>query len=135
VISSKLTLGPEFTYKKEKYTCQDCEEWGDFALKNDQSFSLAQRGAQAFSMKEMAETLSEKKHVSMAYIERAFELPVGTVARWKQGKFSASSLALMRTVFIYPFLVNVAASGFDSRVAKKTVKRITSKKKTTKRTK
>jgi DNA-binding transcriptional regulator YiaG len=119
VDSSQLTLGAEFNFIKEVYTCNVCGESGDFALTNDSKFEVAQKNAQIHSMKAMVEGLSEEKDISMAYFERAFELPVRTLTRWKTGDFSSAALALLRTVRTYPFIVDVAASGFDPDFARR----------------
>lgn len=51
--------------------------------------------------------------MSMAYIERALDLPVGTAVRWKAGECSAAALALLRIITTFPWVVEVAESGLD----------------------
>ncbi|MDI6739292.1 MAG: hypothetical protein QME74_02895, partial [Candidatus Edwardsbacteria bacterium] len=47
---------------------------------------------------------------SLAGIERALELPTRTLSRWKSGDFNASagSLALLRILKTYPWIIDVA---------------------------
>jgi hypothetical protein len=115
--TDQLTLGPEFNYEQVVYTCNACGEQGDFQGVNDTRFLEAQKEAQIASMKSLIETLFEDKNFSMAYFERAFELPIRTVTRWKGGDFSAAAIALLRTVRTYPWIVEVAANRFEPRVA------------------
>jgi len=77
--------------------------------------------AQRASVRVMLESLKERD-VSAAAIERAFGLSPRTANRWKQeGEFSASSLALLRTLATFPWLVEVAETNFDLDIAEATL--------------
>lgn len=115
-----LTLGGAFDVEEENYKCLVCGEEGDFALKNDVAFSQAEKRAEAQSIPKLVEGLNARK-ISMARFERAFELPQRTVNRWKAGDFSATSMALLRTVSSCPWLVDVAENGFDPNFAAKEI--------------
>ncbi|MFH1652613.1 MAG: hypothetical protein ABIE74_01000 [Pseudomonadota bacterium] len=121
--TSMLTAGPNFSYEQDIYLCKTCGEQGDFALVNDSKFLEAYKTAQIVSMKNMIETLTNIQGISMAFFERAFELPTRTLTRWKNGEFSATALALLRTVYTYPWIAQVAASKFNDRIAKTTLLR------------
>lgn len=109
---AQLTLGDEFSFVRENYVCETCEEQGDFGLANDEIFKAAERNAETMSVEKIIEYLADQK-ISMARFERAFEIPQRTLNRWKSGDFSSTSLALLRTVATCPWLVNVAEHRFE----------------------
>lgn len=59
----------------------------------------------------------KEQGVTMAKLERAFGLAPRTTHHWKQGKFSAAALALLRVVATYPWMVEVSRLDFDPEVA------------------
>lgn len=111
--TKQLTLGPSFSYEEVVFTCNVCGASGDFQDVNDCKFLEAQKAAQDISVKEMIKSLSEEHYISMAYFERAFELPARTLTRWKNGDFSSTSLALLRIVQTFPWMPRVAEIKFD----------------------
>ena len=55
---------------------------------------------------------------SAAYIERVLGLEFGTVEKWEAGKrLTASELALLRLICVYPWMLDVADNRFDAGVA------------------
>lgn len=115
-----LTIGGTFDVEEESYKCATCGEEGDFGHKNDDAYLVAEKNAEAKAISQYIEQLNENK-ISMARFERAFELPQRTMARWKSGDFSAASVALLRTVYSCPWLVDVAEHGFDKHFLSKTI--------------
>jgi DNA-binding transcriptional regulator YiaG len=116
--SYQLTLGNEFNYLEKIYQCETCGEAGDFDNKNESTFEIAEREALKAHVPYLIEELSKEK-ISMAQFERAFELPQRTLTRWKTGDFSATAVALLRTIKTYPFIVRVAENRFDQGYAQK----------------
>ena len=115
----QLTLGPEFEFGEVVYECEVCGADGDFTNENETKYLAAHKTALNISVKEIVESLSKENSISMAYMERAFELPSRTVTRWKSGDFSSTAVALLRTVKTFPWLTEVADNHFDKRIANK----------------
>ncbi|MES2217175.1 MAG: hypothetical protein V4501_02055 [Pseudomonadota bacterium] len=110
--SGKLTLGPEFAFKEILYRCNSCQEEGDFTEESDKNYLFAQKNAQALLVKNIIDDMSNVG-ISMAMLERVFELPQRTLTRWKNGDFSASALALLRIIVTYPWMIGVAENRFE----------------------
>ena len=111
VQSMQLTLAPEFEVITHNYLCETCGEEGDFSLQNDNQIGVAVKEAQKVFVKH---TLSELEDVMpLVRIERALEIPFRTMNRWKSGDFSAPSIALLRILKTYPWIINVAEDRFS----------------------
>lgn len=121
--AEQLTLGPEFQFEETVFTCGDCGTEGDFANENDAKYIVAHKSALNISVKNIIESLSTDDSVSMAYFERAFELPARTLTRWKTGDVSSSAIALLRTVKTFPWLLEVADSHFNKNKASQIILR------------
>jgi len=102
----------------EVATCRTSGESGDFRNANVAAMKQAIETADQKSIAPILEWLGAYG-VSMAFIERALRLPTRTVARWKSGECSASGIALLRLLRTYPWLLDVAASGFSDLVARR----------------
>jgi len=112
----QLTLGPEFEVNFSNFHCNVCGEEGDFALKNDTAVSCAVKEAQKVFIKH---TLTEfDAVVPLVRIERALELPFRTLNRWKSGDFSSASIALLRILKTYPWIIDVADHKFSKASSK-----------------
>lgn len=107
-----LTPGLEFSFNEIYYSCNSCHEEGDFTGETDKNYLHAQKAAQAQLVKNILDDMN-KVGITMAMFERVFELPSRTLTRWKNGDFSASTLALLRIVATYPWMVNVAENKFE----------------------
>jgi hypothetical protein len=116
----RIPHGSNVVVSKVVNTCRVCGESGDFAKSNDERIGLAVVEAVKTSVPRMLELLG-KQGLSMAYIERALELPARTTARWKSGECSAAAVALLRTLATFPWVLEVAESGFDTKVANKAI--------------
>ena len=108
----QLTLGPSFQYDEVIYECNNCHEIGDFTAESDKNLELAEKEAQKESVKQLIDAITLQQ-ISLAHFERAFELPARTLTRWKSGDFSASSLALLRTIVTFPWITKVAEERFN----------------------
>jgi hypothetical protein len=105
-------------YQERVDLCSACGTEGDFARENDAALAAAgKRSARA-----IIESLAADGF-SMAYFERAFGLPQRTMARWKAGECSAGSLALLRVVRSYPWVLRVAERSFSEKVARQELAR------------
>jgi hypothetical protein len=109
-------LGPTVAFDVETDTCANCGESGDFAKRNDELIRDAEQKSAAASVESLLGSLSHSGR-SMAYMERALSLPPRTIGRWKGGETSAAAMALMRCVFTYPWLLEVADARFSPRIA------------------
>jgi len=96
--------------------CLVCEESGDFTGANDELIDKAIEVAKKQSVIDMLDALSQNG-IKMAYMERALELPTRTIARWKGGEVSAATLALLRIIRTFPWILEVADAHFDLSVA------------------
>ncbi len=115
--SVRVPFGPLVDVDKQIFTCQICGEVGDFTGQNDHLVDKATAISINHSVEDML-TFLANNGVKMSYLERSLELPVRTVSRWKQGKLSASALALLRCVSTYPWLLEVADEGFKAEASK-----------------
>jgi hypothetical protein len=112
-----VPYGPVCTFLRSVHQCSECGERGDFSNVNDSRLEKALEIAVRASVASMIDELS-RRGFSMAYLERALELPQRTLARWKTGECSASAVALLRILRTYPWIGRVAESGYDERCAK-----------------
>jgi hypothetical protein len=100
--------------------CANCGFEGSTDSKNDKSVETML----ARVREQTAKTVFFELHsfgVSLAAFERAFGLASRTTNRWKTGEYSASSLALLRSVHRFPWLIKVADSGFDLNYSRATI--------------
>lgn len=51
--------------------------------------------------------------IQVAYVERALDLPPGTIAHWRGARVPFEGLVLMRVVLAMPWILDVAAHGYD----------------------
>jgi hypothetical protein len=96
----------------ETFKCNDCEEEGDFDATLDKALTKSIDKANLDSAPQLMETLT-KRGITMTYLEKALRLPFRTTARWKRGKISHSSLALLRLIRFSPALLQAADDNFS----------------------
>ena len=99
------------------FLCNVCGESGDFTGENDQLIDAAGLFAVKKSALNILGYLTEHG-VTMAYLERAMDLPIRTASRWKEGHISAPAVALLRCLRTYPWLIDVADNDFNADFAK-----------------
>jgi len=112
-----IPYGQPVEYKEHFDHCLNCDEYGDYSGANDAAIIQAIENAKKSSVATMLDKLNQKGY-RFAYIERALGLPQRTTARWKKGEVSASSVALMRVITTYPWILEVADYNYDSVVSK-----------------
>ena len=111
-----VIYGDKAIYDKTLNKCLTCEEEGDFFEVNDAVFSDALNKANKKSISDMVNYLAEKK-ISASCIERSLNLPARTISRWKTGDFSAASIALLRIIRTYPWIIEVADEKYNESIA------------------
>jgi DNA-binding transcriptional regulator YiaG len=115
--SGKITLGESFSFKEVYSKCFHCHEEFDLSYETDRNYKNAEKKAQKKFAENAIKELSEQ-NITMSFFERVFELPIRTLSRWKSGDFSFASLALLRIVETYPWIVEVAEHGFEESFSK-----------------
>lgn len=111
-----ITYGDPAEFNEVLDECLVCGESGDFTGINDDQIDKAIEVAKKQSVIYMLDDLSHK-NIKMSYMERALELPARTIARWKGGELSATTLALLRIIRTYPWILEVADAHFHETVA------------------
>ncbi|CEM60473.1 hypothetical protein DWQ65_07430 [Treponema phagedenis] len=100
------------------YVCQDCESEGDFFNENDEQLKKAIQDKQ---QKEVQDVLLyfEREKKNFAGIERALNIPQRTFSKWKTGKTkpSATAVALLKLLRLFPFLIDIADNKYDEELA------------------
>jgi len=112
-----IPLAEVVSYRERIDTCHECQTEGDFLKENDGKIDEVLAEARKASANSLIESLAADG-ISMASFERALELAPRTLARWKSGACSASSLALLRLVRTFPWLLQVAEESFSPVVAR-----------------
>ena len=102
----------------EIYKCNDCEEEGDFDNSLDKALTKAIDKKNTESAPHLMDLLSQQG-ITMTYLEKALRLPFRTSARWRRGRISHSSLALLRIIKFSPALLQAADDNFSEEAAKK----------------
>lgn len=102
------------------YSCADCQTSGDFFNENEEAINKGLELLRTQSIRKVVDALTEKDF-SMSSIERALGLPQRTLTKWKNGAAnpSASGVALLKFVDIFPWLLDVADNKFDHDIAKR----------------
>ena len=102
------------------YECEDCSFSGDFLHENKEVLKQAKEELQSQVMIDTLEYFTDQK-ISFAGIERVLDLPQRTLTKWKNQKTkpSASALALFKYLRLFPWMLQVADSGFDTEAAQK----------------
>jgi DNA-binding transcriptional regulator YiaG len=100
--------------------CNTCESTGDFFNENENIIDEAIRELKQNSIINILNDFSNNK-ISMSAVERALDLPQRTFAKWKNGNSSptATGVALMRFIRLFPWLLDVAENKFDYDSAQK----------------
>ncbi|MEQ1557786.1 MAG: hypothetical protein ABL933_02445 [Methyloglobulus sp.] len=114
--SIPVVYGNAAIFSESVDKCLICEEMGDFSNVNDENIQKALELARKESVIGMLDTISNIG-IKMSYMERALDLPIRTIARWKNGEVSAASLALLRIIRTYPWLLEVADERFNKKIA------------------
>lgn len=102
------------------YICSECGFDGDLMKENDQILQESISELKCLAVKNILEEFGEN-HYNFASIERALELPQRTLSKWKNltSKPSAAGVALIRYLYLFPWLIDVAENNFDYSQAQK----------------
>lgn len=98
------------------YRCNDCG--GEGTLSSEKELIKQITKANFSSAHILIDTLV-KNGITMTYFEKALRLPFRTTSRWKKGKISHSSLALLRFIRCFPGLLEVADENFTEQAQAK----------------
>lgn len=113
--------GPNIAFEDNVSHCKSCGSDVDYSRAIDSSDKHALEKSLKVSIETMIESLA-KEGFSLAYTERALDLPQRTISRWKKsGDLSSIGVALLRIVKTYPWILKVAENKFDPRFAIKSV--------------
>lgn len=108
--------GKDVFYKEHIDCCLVCGERGDFSGVNDSMIEKALEKSKKQIINSMLEDLLDAG-IKMSYLERTLDLPTRTVSRWKSGESSAASVALLRAIHAFPWILDVADANFDKKYA------------------
>jgi DNA-binding transcriptional regulator YiaG len=100
--------------------CKACGSTGDFFNENDSIIDSSIKELKQKSINNILNDFSENK-ISMSAIERALDIPQRTLAKWRSGSSSptATGVALMRFIRLFPWLLDVAENKYDYDYAQK----------------
>ena len=107
-------LGGQKTILLNEYSCGACGASGDFYDENEALIKNSLSELKRTAVNNILETFVKNK-ISLSAIERALELPQRTLSKWKNGVTnpSASGTALMKFLWLYPWLLEVAENRYD----------------------
>lgn len=106
-------FGGSMTIDRVRYTCKECGYEGDMANENDAVYEKAKDVLAKKAVAKILNNFSEGRKVSNLNLERLLGLPMRTLARWKKDGASAGATVLLKYLETYPWLIEVAAKGFE----------------------
>ncbi len=108
----------EYTITRVYYICPVCGEEGDFFNENENAVSEIEKNLKKTSIKNIIDHLEKMGH-RLAGIERSLELPQRTLSKWKNEHIEASAagVSLLKYIYIYPWLLELADKNFDPQEA------------------
>ncbi|HPG35302.1 MAG TPA: hypothetical protein PLG63_03115 [bacterium] len=111
-------FGGEREINVNVYSCKICGTVGDFFNENDRIISNAISFLNDKSVKNIIDFLTNSGF-KLAAVEKALGLSQRTLTKWKIGatKPSSSSVALLKLIKLFPWLLDVADSKYDETVA------------------
>jgi hypothetical protein len=113
----EVILGEKFSFNEVYLKCSVCHEEFDFSCETDKNYRKAEKKAHKKFVEKTIKELNDNG-IKMSFFERVFRLPIRTLSRWKSGDFSFASLALLRIVKTYPWIIEVAEHKFEESFAK-----------------
>lgn len=119
----EVILGGNFSFNEVYLKCSVCHEEFDLSCETDKNYRKAEKKAHKKFIEKTIKELNDSG-VKMSFFERVFRLPIRTLSRWKSGDFSFSSLALLRIVKTYPWILEVAERKFEENFAKNIINQI-----------
>ncbi|MBU1345047.1 MAG: hypothetical protein KKE44_22215 [Proteobacteria bacterium] len=96
------------------YSCDTCGFEGDIFKENEKALQKSLDDLKSISVKNILESF-QRNNYSFSGIERALEIPQRTFSKWKtsNNKPSASVVALLRYLHLFPWLIEVAERKYD----------------------
>ncbi len=108
-----VPYGEKHRVTVNEYSCSTCGFTGDFTGDNDGIVDHALTVANQEAVYNILDYFSSKA-ISMAAIERAFEIPQRTLTKWKNGASpTAAGFALMNVLRTFPWILQVAENKYD----------------------
>ncbi|MFO7748543.1 MAG: hypothetical protein R6V54_00470 [Desulfobacteraceae bacterium] len=106
--------------KVSNYICDVCGFDGDLLKENDNLLQDTISELKSNAVKNILDEFSEH-NVNFASMERALELPQRTLSKWKNktSKPSASGIALIKYLYLFPWLIEVAEKNYNYNEAQK----------------
>ena len=105
--------GPEISVQEMILTCENCEAEFDYGDLIGEESKSPYEISKSESIDFMIRLLKDISGYSLASIERALELPQRTFSRWLLHKeFSSASIAMLRILCTYPWIIEVAENKF-----------------------
>lgn len=114
------SLGESKLVQKVLYICNDCESEGDFFNENEAII----KNSLVELKNQLATSILDglnKHRISLSAMERALELPQRTLTKWKTGASNptASGIAMLKFLKLFPWLLEVAENKFDFNLSQK----------------
>jgi len=96
------------------YICDVCGFDGDLLKENDNILQETINELKSNAVKSILDEFSEHNY-NFASMERALELPQRTLSKWKNqtSKPSAAGIALIKYLYLFPWLIEVAEKKYD----------------------
>lgn len=113
-------FGGQLAIEKKFYVCSDCGTEGDFFGDNEEVEERALQVLKDNVTDSILESFAATR-VSFAAIERALDLPQRTLTKWKNHATSptATGIALLKYLKLFPWLLEVAENNFEYSVSQK----------------
>ncbi len=113
-------FGGTATVETHEIVCSVCGSRGDFFNENEEILEDTYKLLKQRSIENILHDFANHK-ISMSGIERALGIPQRTLTKWKNGNASpsATGIALMRFVRLFPWMLHVAETKYDYNEAQK----------------
>lgn len=106
IVAVQVIHGSLEQYEHHEDICRDCDADGDFQELNDKAIDAAVAASTVQSVRVMVNRL--ESYVRRPYLERALDLPQGTIQRWLDEGATAEAVTLLRLVYSSPHLIQSA---------------------------
>lgn len=108
----------EIEVRRKFYTCSVCGESADFFNENEPLQIEIEKSKKLKSIENIIDKF-EKRGLKLASIERSLELPQRTLSKWKNDhvEASAAAIALLKYIYTYPWLLELADRNYDPQEA------------------
>lgn len=112
----KVPFGNKVEFNEEILICKKCGNEIDYSLNFTNIYEEALKESEKSSVTNILDKLQTM--YKLVEIENALSLPIRTLSRWKKYfNYSHIGLTLLKIIRCYPWIVKVAAKGFDAEYA------------------